>query len=134
MKSAFILMIALLAPAAHAQSAPQTLDCANPITDADMNQCAIAVNSSDEGALNTAYQQIQAGFTAAKATDAAEALRTAERSWIKTRDLSCASATFGLGGTDLPLALGACKDAEARARTQFLTQFYLAGSNPSPNN
>lgn len=111
-------MFRLLFPVLLLHSLPalaQTTDCANAITQQDMNICAEEDWQEADAALNDTYGEVMAAM---KAMDAdlppalhggEDALRTAQRAWITYRDANCTAAGFLMrGGSAEPLLVYGC--------------------------
>jgi uncharacterized protein YecT (DUF1311 family) len=123
-------MLRLTLPALMLLTVPalaQTRDCANAVTQQDMNICAEADWQDADASLNAAYKEAMAAM---KATDAnlppslqgAEtALRTAQRAWITYRDANCTVAGFPVrGGSAEPLLIYGCLRQMTLNRTEEL--------------
>lgn len=123
MKRAFALALLLCATGAQAQQ----VNCADPVTQLDMNYCAdLAWKLADED-LNLAYsmartlmQQTDAALSAAD-RGAEVALRDAQRAWITFRDAACSAEGYVyFGGSIRPLVVSRCLERMTRARTEEL--------------
>lgn len=84
-----------------------------------LQQCgAIAFRDADR-ALNRAYQKA----LSARGADAAQVLKTAQRSWLSFRDKECEwESDLYQGGTLAPVIFVNCLVALTQARSQRLTQ------------
>lgn len=123
MKTLTILMTLGLASGAAAQSA----DCANQVTQLDMNQCAARAFDLADAELNRVYgiavdyaRQIDANTKG----DIEEKLRIAQRAWITYRDAACESeASQFSGGSIKPMIYSGCLERVTLARTNDLYSF-----------
>ncbi len=105
----------------------QTSDCANAVTQKDMNICAEAGWQEADADLNDTYAKVMAAM---KAMDAdlppalqggETALRTAQRAWITYRDANCKAAGFPMrGGSAEPLLVYGCLRQMTLNRTDEL--------------
>lgn len=108
------LLLSTLAPAA-------ALDCTNANTQAEMNQCAGESFQEADQALNQAYGDLMGGF--GEQEDLKEALREAQRAWIRFRDAECDFRTFSSRmGSIYPTLRAACLEDLTRARTEQLRE------------
>lgn len=105
----------------------QTQDCANAITQSDMNICAEEDWQDADADLNSAYRQVMAEMQAMDADlppelqGAEAALRSAQRAWITYRDANCTAAGFPMrGGSAEPLLVYGCLRQMTLARTDEL--------------
>ena len=127
---ALAALMLLAGPAAGAD----TLDCADPQTQTDMNVCAhLAFQIADED-LNAAYavaidqaKRID-GFAAeggmVRPATTEETLRTAQRAWIVYRDSACSvESDLALGGSMAPMLYAGCREALTLERTEHLRYF-----------
>ncbi len=106
----------------------QTPDCANAVTQQDMNICAEEDWQEADAALNGTYATVMAAM---KAMDAdlppalqggEDALRTAQRAWITYRDANCTAAGFPMrGGSAEPLLVYGCLRQMTLNRTAELS-------------
>lgn len=114
---------------AQAQEQPQA-DCANAMTQADMNICANKDYEAADTELNAVYKKTMAAM---KDTDkemagidpnyvgAVDALKKAQRAWIDYRDGQCELAGFeARGGSMEPMLVSGCLAELTRKRTEEL--------------
>jgi uncharacterized protein YecT (DUF1311 family) len=123
------LCLCLLGSAASAQD----LDCTNPVTQLDMNQCAYADWEAADADLNSAYQ---AAMALLKDWDTnlpederggTEALKEAQRAWITFRDMACEAEGYAMkGGSAEPLLVYGCMRLLTEERTTHLTSMVEA--------
>jgi uncharacterized protein YecT (DUF1311 family) len=106
----FAILIALSLPAAA-----QQVDCANAITQLDLNTCAARDWEEADARLNEVYAETVAILQEADANypisgDSEEdRLRAAQRAWIAYRDANCDSAGYPMrGGSAEPLLTYGC--------------------------
>jgi uncharacterized protein YecT (DUF1311 family) len=110
--------------AAPDRGTAQAADCAAPLTQGDLNFCAMEAWLAADDDLNAAY---------AEAVDAAEAfdpdgtegvealLRDAQRAWIVFRDAACdAEAALHAGGSMEPLIRATCLERLTVRRAEDL--------------
>lgn len=106
-----LIVIAYLTLPATAQD----IDCANPVTQMDMNQCAYDDWEAADTDLNEVYQQAM-GLLKTWDTDlpadekgGAAALKDAQRAWITFRDNACEAEGYAMkGGSAEPLLVYGC--------------------------
>lgn len=108
----------------------QALDCANPVTQTEMNGCAAAAYQQADGALNVAYRDARdraRGMDQYLSSDEVPAeiiLRDAQRAWIPFRDQACeAESLLARGGSLQPLLFYTCLERLTRQRTEDLRLF-----------
>ncbi|WP_374398228.1 lysozyme inhibitor LprI family protein [Tabrizicola sp.] len=121
----FLVLACLSLPAAA-----QEIDCANAVTQQDMNQCAYNDWEAADADLNTAYKR---AMTLLKSWDAdlpqaeqggAEALKEAQRAWITFRDRACEAEGYAMkGGSAEPLLVYGCMRQLTEDRTAQLVAF-----------
>lgn len=114
-------------------AAAQEVDCANAMTQADMNQCAQAEWEAADHALNSAYKAAMALLRQwddelpTELKGGADNLRLAQRAWITFRDAACAVEGYPMrGGSAEPLLVLGCMTRLTEARTadlQALVEF-----------
>ena len=114
----------LLAAAVVAATTPaQALDCNDPATQRDMNECAYRSFQAADGDLNRAYQEARA-FAKTLGPHAVTKLRDAQRAWIPFRDLACeVEGLLFEGGSMEPMIVNSCKAHLTRQRTEQLRGF-----------
>lgn len=128
------LLLVLAAPA-FAEDEPD-VDCANAITQPDLNDCASREYEAADAELNAVYRQ---AMTAAQNVDkelegadigAVEALKTAQRAWIGYRDGQCEFAGFqARGGQAEPMLVSGCLAQLTQKRTAELNEFLETQGN-----
>ena len=111
-------------------AAAQEVDCANAVTQQDMNQCAYADWEAADADLNAAYKR---AMDLLKGWDAdlpeaerggAAALKEAQRAWISFRDKACEVEGYAMkGGSAEPLLVYGCMRQLTEDRTVQLTGF-----------
>jgi uncharacterized protein YecT (DUF1311 family) len=108
----------------------QQVDCANPLTQSDMNICAADMYRAADGDLNLAYRMATAKaremdqYVAAGEVTNLDMLRDAQRAWIPFRDKACsAESNLARGGSMQPLLFHSCLERLTRQRTQDLRFF-----------
>ena len=106
----FLVLACLSLPATA-----QEVDCANAVTQMDMNQCAYDDWEAADAELNDAYGQAMVllqGWDADLPKDeqgGAQALKEAQRAWITFRDKACEAEGYAMkGGSAEPLLVYGC--------------------------
>ncbi len=95
--------------------------CQNVRSDANETQCFITASEAANNKLNRLYTRISKILRAAER----DQLVTAERLWIKYRDVNCnAERNLYSGGSAAPTAYAACIAADTEARIAELTTMY----------
>lgn len=125
------LTMAVSVDAVQAQEDPP-LDCANAMSQNDMNQCAYLDFEKADKELNIVYKQ---AMKSAEATDkdaaemgpdyvgAVKALKKAQRAWIDYRDGHCDGMGFqATGGSMQPMLIEGCKAGLTTNRTKELRE------------
>ncbi|CUH65227.1 hypothetical protein TG4357_01741 [Thalassovita gelatinovora] len=122
MKCRFAIAVLLVSA-----GAAQALDCSNPQTQRDMNQCAYQMWQYADEDLNLAYQlardvmRTTDSYLPENLKGAEAALRDAQRAWIPFRDKACEAEGFAFrGGSMEPLMVLSCKERLTRQRTEEL--------------
>lgn len=110
-----------------AQDSADDVDCNNAISQKDMNFCARQAYEAADGDLNADYQMAIDYFRnldeelTEDLKGGEEALRKAQRAWIKYRDLTCEQERYQVrGGTMEPLIFLMCLERLTRARSEDL--------------
>ena len=118
----FLVLACLSFPAAA-----QEIDCANAVTQQDMNQCAYNDWEAADADLNAAYKRAMALLQHWDADlpqaeqGGAKALKEAQRAWITFRDKACEAEGYAMtGGSAEPLVVYGCLATLTRQRTQDL--------------
>lgn len=94
-------------------------NCANPISQADMNRCAASEHASADKELNKVYNAYRARLD----EEQKKQLRDAQLAWIRFRDLNCAFESSGVkGGSAYPMVLSGCLAGVTRARVKQLAE------------
>jgi len=116
---------------ASAQEDPP-VDCANAITQADMNQCAYQDYEKADKELNAVWKeavksQEEVDKAAAEMGEgyvgAVKALKKAQRAWIDYRDGQCEGEGYAaVGGSMQPMLVSGCLAAKTTARTKELRE------------
>lgn len=117
-----------------AQAQEEAIDCNDPVTQFEMNECAYRDWQAADANLNEAY-----GFAIAHAqridtsaamtgdtrdTGTEEMLRRAQRAWITFRDAACSvESDIALGGSMQPMLYSGCMTALTRRRAEDLRYF-----------
>ncbi|WP_417247908.1 lysozyme inhibitor LprI family protein [Celeribacter sp.] len=102
----------------------QERDCADPVSQSDMNTCAYEAWQRADVDLNDTYaraMEVARGWS----DGAAEALRAAQRAWIPYRDAACTAEGFLFeGGSMEPFIVNSCLEHLTRQRTEELRAVY----------
>lgn len=117
----------LLGLAAPVPAQAQDLDCSNPVTQLEMNQCAYEDWQAADAALNLAYKDAMAmlkdwdEYLEEGDIPASDALRDAQRAWITFRDKACEAEGYAMrGGSAEPLLVNGCLARLTNERTTHL--------------
>lgn len=126
------LSLAILALAAVSAWADDTAspDCANPMTQADMNICAGMSAAEADKALNVQYRKTRAAAAAFDqqmgpdaAVSAVATLTAAQKAWIPYRDATCEiQRALSGGGSIEPTLVAGCLETETEKRTGELKE------------
>ncbi|MDB5556224.1 MAG: putative urease-associated protein [Rhizobium sp.] len=139
MKRLVILALLLTgATCAMAQEDPP-VDCANAMTQADMNQCAYQDFEKADKELNAVYRQAlksqeEADKEAAEIgpdyVGAVKALKKAQRAWIDYRDGHCDGVGYeAVGGSMQGMLISGCQATMTTARTKELRELIQGMGN-----
>lgn len=100
----------------------QSPNCANPVTQLAMNQCAARNYEAADAELNAVYKQARARMKAFS-PEAGVLLRDAQRAWIPFRDKACdAEGMLYQGGSIRPLIVLNCLERLTRQRIADLRE------------
>ena len=121
-------MLAFVLPAVLAMPAlAQAPDCAEAVTQADLNACTHAEWQAADAELNAAYGVAMAQMKALDAAypeaerGAVAALRQAQRNWIAFRDAACEAEAWTVrGGSMEPMVRFGCLGRLTAARSMDL--------------
>ncbi|HVE10533.1 MAG TPA: lysozyme inhibitor LprI family protein [Paraburkholderia sp.] len=92
-------------------------DCANAVTQADMDQCASISLKASDAKLNQTYKALLAKVS----KDGKVKLQKAQRAWIGWRDAQCDFIAAGSsGGTIHSMAQASCINQLTQAQTKLL--------------
>lgn len=129
-----LVLVALLVTGANCAMAQEDapIDCANAVTQADMNQCAYQDYEKADKELNAVWKeavksQEEVDKGAAEMgpdyVGAVKALKKAQRAWIDYRDGQCEGEGYAaLGGSMQPMLVSGCLAAKTTARTKELRE------------
>lgn len=113
---ALALVLAMLLP-----QDVKAQNCANPVTQTDMNICAGRAFEAADAALNAEWPR---AMDFARSIGQADALRGAQRQWISYRDAACqVQVSPYAGGSIQPLLWYGCLEDLTLARLRMLTDF-----------
>lgn len=134
---AALLLIGATMPASAQQETP--LDCANAVTQMDMNQCAYLEHQAADKILNRVYKQAMADARqqdvdalemGPNMVGAVNALKKAQRAWIDYRDGTCKGMGFkARGGSLEPLLVESCLKDMTETRTKELRELVQKPGN-----
>jgi uncharacterized protein YecT (DUF1311 family) len=97
-------------------------DCANAVTQADMNACAAGGLREVDAALNDFYGQIVSRLKVNP--PARQALLESQRAWIRFRDAECAFATINSAdGGIAPMLVAQCRQRLTAQRVSQLRDY-----------
>jgi uncharacterized protein YecT (DUF1311 family) len=120
----YLALIAGLLPMA---AMAQEVDCANAMTQSDMNACAFADWEATDKALNAAYKKARLVMQNLDADlpelerGAEDALKTGQKAWITFRDATCMAEGYVMhGGSAEPLLVYGCMARLTEQRTADL--------------
>lgn len=98
-----------------AGSPARAIDCANPTTQMDMNECSGADLVRADATLNAAYGRL---VREPSMVDRLDRLKAAERAWVAYRDAQCAFEGSEVeGGTMHSMVVSGCARALTERRT-----------------
>lgn len=113
------LTLAILA-FSTSEALAQTPDCANAMTQADMNICAGKDYAKADAELNRVYKQARAALK--PDAQATKLLITAQRQWIAFRDADCQLEAYpNTGGSMYAMVLTMCRTRLTETRIKDLT-------------
>jgi uncharacterized protein YecT (DUF1311 family) len=128
-KTMVVVATVCLYSAALAQQDPQ-VDCANAMSQADMNYCANQDCEKADKELNAVYKQAlqsqvevdkQAAEMGPNYVGAVKALKKAQRAWIDYRDGHCDGVGYeAVGGSMSPMLVSGCLAGLTQNRTKEL--------------
>ncbi|MBD1850444.1 lysozyme inhibitor LprI family protein [Leptolyngbya sp. FACHB-711] len=103
------------------QSNPRSgaIDCSNPQTQQEMNQCAAQGYENADRELQAMYQQMQGQMS----DNARSQLETAQKEWVEFRTAEChLEAKANEGGSMYPTVLYRCMERVTRDRMKQLQE------------
>lgn len=115
------------------------VDCANAMTQADMNQCSYQDFEKADKELNAVYKRAlksqqdvdkQAAEMGPDYVGAVKALKKAQRAWIDYRDGHCDGVGYeAVGGSMQSMLISGCKAQLTQARTKELRELIKGQEN-----
>ena len=115
------------------------LDCANAMSQADMNQCSYMDFEKADKALNAVYKEALASAAEADKqaaemgpdyVGAVKALKKAQRAWIDYRDGHCDGMGYeAVGGSMQPMLISGCQARLTEHRTKELRELIDGAGN-----
>lgn len=131
-------VIASSTSGALAQEDPP-VDCANAVTQADMNSCSYQDFEKADKELNAVYKQAlasqqnvdkEAADMGPDYVGAVKALKKAQRAWIDYRDGHCDGVGYeAVGGSMQPMLVSGCMATMTQARTKELRELMQGMGN-----
>lgn len=119
-----LVAILVLAAAPEFSRAGGELNCADPVTQMDMNECAALAYQEADAALNATWKDIMPDLRE-RAPGAADTLREGQRLWISFRDKTCeAEAQLFEGGSIRPLIHAECLKRLTEQREKDLREIF----------
>jgi uncharacterized protein YecT (DUF1311 family) len=120
------MMLAFSLALAAAQSAP-ALDCSNPVTQADMNQCEALAFRRADAELNSVWPEVRAAMqqrdrewprgTADRRPGFWATTLESQRAWLRYRDAQCTIHGYAArGGTMESMLVSGCRRQLTEAR------------------
>jgi uncharacterized protein YecT (DUF1311 family) len=107
-------------PTSHVSPIAQKLNCNNPQTQAEINQCAGLSYQNADKKLNQVYQQLLPKLPKSRQ----QKLISAQQAWIKFRDSSCEFERSAFaGGSIAPTIYAGCLEGLTKQRTQQLQEY-----------
>lgn len=127
--SGMLVLSATLLPGAQSARAQEEPNCAEPVTQRDMNACADIEYQKADKDLNAAYRQLRNKMSEWDKTadetsrGALDALVAAQRAWVAFRDANCEVAGFqARGGTMEPMLVSSCLADMSTKRAEELRE------------
>jgi uncharacterized protein YecT (DUF1311 family) len=122
MYARFFALCLFAAGAALSAGSAAALNCANPQTQLDMDQCAGAALKKSDAELNRIYGQ--AIHRLKGSPSQTRLFRQSERAWIAYRDAHCNFVASAVeGGSAQPMVQAMCLDDFTKARTKLIEGF-----------
>jgi uncharacterized protein YecT (DUF1311 family) len=108
------------------QDLAQTINCKDPKTQLEINQCAAQDAKAADRTLNQVYQQARRFYRDRPSLE--NQLIDAQLAWIKFRDTNCKFSTSRFeGGSIAPLVFSRCTERLTKQRTQELQDYTKEG-------
>jgi len=121
MKILSLLFLVVMVVCATAASAEE-IDCANAITQTDMNICAFGAYDKAEAEMNAVYQKALEHFSD---KDTATQFEESQKAWLNYRDLHCDYAADQYkGGSIRPLIYATCMETLTKERTWHIVNLF----------
>jgi len=117
MKSHKALLICSFLSSLFVSSSTLALDCQNPQTQTDMNQCASSDLDRETKKINKTYNDYRAKLNPTQK----QQLKEMQLAWIKFKDLACQFEASGVeGGSAHSMVLAGCLTEKTRQRNKEL--------------
>jgi uncharacterized protein YecT (DUF1311 family) len=139
MKRFVILTLLLTGPTCAMAQQDPPVDCANAMSQADMNQCAYQDFEKADKELNAVYKQAlksqeevdkQSAEINPVYVGAVKALKKAQRAWIDYRDGHCDGVGYeAVGGSMQGMLISGCQATMTTARTKELRELIQGMGN-----
>lgn len=127
MRRAGLVLAALVAALLPGRAPAQEVDCANAMTQRDMNLCAARAYDAADAELNRVWRAVITElrrwdqYLPEGAAPAEETMRQAQRAWIPFRDAACEAESYmARGGSMQPLLRFGCLVRLTERRTEDL--------------
>lgn len=117
MKSMLTAALVLSASSLVFPGAAWAVNCANAMTQSDMNQCASQELAQEDKKINAAYNQLRSK----QAPEQQKLLKEVQLAWIKYKELACKYEAGGVeGGSAYPMVHAYCLAQKTRQRSAEL--------------
>jgi uncharacterized protein YecT (DUF1311 family) len=105
-------------------------DCAEALTQVEINQCSQEAFQKADAELNSKYREIVKRLDGAGGS---ELFREAQRAWLPFRDAECKfSASTYEGGSMQPMALSTCLEELTKKRIADFEKYLTCGEGECP--
>ena len=117
MKLHKVLLVCSFLSTLFGSSSALALDCQNPQTQTDMNQCASSDLDRETKKINKTYNDFKAKLNPTQK----QQLKEVQLAWIKFKDLACQFEAFGVeGGSAHSMVLAGCLTEMTHQRNKEL--------------
>lgn len=116
------------APSKEAEGTPQKGPCDAAMTQLDLNQCYGEQFRKADSHLNKVYASLLKQMQSQKRETAIQELKTAEKAWLRYRDLHCEAARYEYeGGSMSPMVWAQCMAMTTEHRIDEIKAAYENG-------